>query len=263
MDIIIHILVFIFGIVIGSFLNVCIYRIPKGKTVVAGRSFCMSCNKTLSWYDLIPIISFISIGAKCRYCKAKLSLQYPLIEATNGLLYVLVFYIYGWQTSMIVLINIIYCLSISLLIVVSLIDHRTFTIPGGLTKTLLVLAMIGLIIRYFGIERTNALLLDHVIGLFAVSSFLAIIFYVTGGRGIGGGDVKLMAGAGLLLGWKLVILSFILGAIFASVIHILKMRLMNADRTLAFGPYLSAGIIVSLLFGNSIINWYILYILQL
>lgn len=263
MDIIIYILVFIFGLLIGSFLNVCIYRIPKGETIVTGRSHCMNCNQDLRWYDLLPLVSFLLLGGKCRYCKTKLPAQYPIIELVNGLFYVLVFYIHGWQSSSIILLNIIYTLSISVLIVVSVIDYRTYTIPGILNKSLLVLSFIAVIIKYFGTDRSTSILLDHIIGFFAISTFLAIIFYLTNGRGIGGGDVKLMASAGLLLGWKLVILSFILGAVFAAVIHILKMRLMNAENTLAFGPYLSAGIVVSLLFGNDIINWYINYILSI
>ena len=262
MDIVIYVLVFVFGLVIGSFLNVCIYRIPKKEDTVAGRSHCMNCNETLKWYDMVPVFSFLFLRGKCRFCKSKLSIQYPIIETVNGIFYLIVFYIYGWDTSFIVLLNIVYCIAISVLVVISVIDYRTYTIPAVLNKTLFVLSIIGSLINFFGQNMSIKVLMEHVIGFFIVSVFLALVFYISKGRGIGGGDVKLMAVSGLLIGWKLILLAFILGCLFASVVHLIKMRIKNADRTLAFGPYLSAGIIVALLFGNNIINWYMTSVLQ-
>lgn len=263
MDMFIYVIVFILGLVIGSFLNVCIYRIPKKEDIVAGRSHCMNCKETLKWYDMVPVFSFMFLKGKCRFCKSKLSMQYPIIEFLNGLLYVIVFYVYGWDTTFIILLNIVYCMAISVLVVISVIDYRTFTIPEVLNKTLLVFALIATIINYFGQDMSSKVLIEHIIGFFIVSIFLALVFYISKGKGIGGGDVKLMATAGLLLGWKLILLAFILGCLFASIIHLGKMFIKNADRTLAFGPYLSAGIIVSLLFGTDIINWYITSVLKL
>ena len=92
------ILIFIFGIVIGSFLNVCIYRIPKKETVVFGHSHCMNCQKEIKWYDLIPVISYLILGGKCRYCKERLSLQYPCIELTNGLAYFALYRIFCFES---------------------------------------------------------------------------------------------------------------------------------------------------------------------
>jgi len=89
--------VLIFGVLIGSFLNVCIYRIPKKETIVAGRSHCMSCMKEIKWYDLVPVISYLILGGKCRYCKEKLSLQYPCIELLNGLAYFVLYRIFQFQ----------------------------------------------------------------------------------------------------------------------------------------------------------------------
>ena len=175
MDIIIYIIVFLFAITIGSFLNVCIYRIPKEETIVAGRSHCMNCNKTLKWYDMIPVLSYITLGGKCRFCKSKLSAQYPLVEALNGVLWVLVLYIYGWNTIATVLLGITYCLSISVLIVISVIDSRTYTIPAPLNRTLLILGFIAVIIKYIGSGKDLYVFVDHIIGFFAVSLLLAII----------------------------------------------------------------------------------------
>jgi leader peptidase (prepilin peptidase)/N-methyltransferase len=91
-------IILIYGILIGSFLNVCIYRIPEESSIVVGRSHCMNCNTQLKWYDMIPILSYIFLRGRCRKCKEKISIQYPIIEALNGLFYVLVFYLYGWNS---------------------------------------------------------------------------------------------------------------------------------------------------------------------
>ena len=138
-----------------------------------------------------------------------------------------------------------------------MIDYRTYAIPLALNRALYLLGLMVVVIKYFAFARSKEILLEHIIGFFAISLFLAAIFYITKGKGSGGGDVKLMAGAGLILGWKLVLLSFILSCIFASFIHLILMKVKKLDSTLAFGPYLCLGIVVSLLFGNNIINWYI------
>ena len=116
-----YIIISFFGLSIGSFLNVCIYRIPLKQDIVKLPSHCMSCGRKLKWYELIPVFSFLIQGGKCRSCKTKLSVQYPIIELLNGLLYVLVFYLYGesYQT-------VVYCLLASVLIVISVIDFRTY-----------------------------------------------------------------------------------------------------------------------------------------
>ncbi len=118
--------VFVFGICIGSFLNVCIYRIPNKEDIVSERSHCMSCGNVLEWYELIPLFSFLVQGGKCRKCKVKLSIQYPLIEFLNGLVYVWIFAVCGFEIH-----SILYCLCASALIVLSMIDLRTFEIPIG------------------------------------------------------------------------------------------------------------------------------------
>lgn len=256
-DYIIYAIIFIYGVLIGSFLNVCIYRIPEESSVVSGRSHCMSCNTKLKWYDLIPLLSYIFLRGRCRSCKAKISIQYPMIEALNGMIYVLVFYIFGWVNPLVIAQNIIYSLVLSALLVLSVIDFRTKTIPFGINVFILLMGLAEVILQIIYDGWNKSILLDHGIGLIAVSGFLFIIFCVTGGRGVGGGDIKLMAAAGLLLGWKLIILAFLIGCILASVIHPIRMKLNNLNRELAFGPYLSVGIGIAMLFGSIIINWYL------
>jgi leader peptidase (prepilin peptidase)/N-methyltransferase len=243
--IILYIMIFLYGIVIGSFLNVCILRIPEGESIVTGRSHCDQCKKLIRWYDLIPIFSYIFLGGRCRYCKVKLSLQYPLIEALNGILYVLVFYFTGLNY-----IGVIYCLFISALIVLSVIDFRTNTIPFGINIFIFILGLIRL-----GMDYRNYV--TYLIGFVVVSGFLYLIYILTKGNGMGGGDIKLMAAAGLVLGWKLIVLAFLLGCVYASLIHPIRMKLSKQGRVLAFGPYLAAGMVTGIFIGEQMISWYI------
>lgn len=239
------IIIFLYGIVIGSFLNVCIYRIPAGESLSKKRSHCMSCGYQLRWFDLIPLFSYLFLGGKCRKCKAHISAQYPIIESLNGALYVLIFIINGWSID-----SVIYCLLTSALIVLSVIDFRTYEIPIGVNLFILALGLIHLIFHLGD-------WVNYGIGLVAVSGFLWIIYQISRGAAIGGGDVKLMGAAGLLLGWQNAIVAFLLGCIFASVIHLIRMKVSNAEHRLAMGPYLSAGIFVAALWGSQFLNWYL------
>jgi leader peptidase (prepilin peptidase) / N-methyltransferase len=239
-----YLIIFLYGIVIGSFLNVCIYRIPKQENITITRSHCMNCGYQLRWYDLIPVFSHILLKGQCRSCKEKISIQYPLIETLNGLLYILIFYFNGLNLE-----SIFYCILTSALIVLSIIDFRSFEIPVGIN---LFIAIIGILRVAFDFNN----ILSYLVGLCCVSGFLLLLYILTKGNGIGGGDIKLMAAAGLLLGYKLIILAFLLGCIIGSVLHLLRMAIWKQERVLAFGPYLSIGIFLSMLFGNTIIHWY-------
>ncbi|MDE6516414.1 MAG: prepilin peptidase, partial [Acetatifactor sp.] len=222
-----YIVVFLYGIIIGSFLNVCIYRIPKKENIATTRSHCMSCGYQLKWYDLIPLFSYLVLGGKCRKCGGKISAQYPLVEALNGGLYLLIFWRYGLSID-----SLLYCLLFSALIVLSVIDFRTYEIPLGINLFILTLGLIRIVM-----DLSNWFF--YGIGLLSVSIPLLLIYLVTRGRGIGGGDVKLMAVTGLLLGWELNLLGFLLGCILGSVIHICRMKIAGEGRVLAMGPYLA------------------------
>lgn len=241
----IYIIIFLYGIVVGSFLNVCIYRIPKKENIAIVRSHCMTCNYQLKWYDNIPLFSWIILRGRCRNCKAPISPQYPIIEASNGLLWLLIAIVNGLNVD-----SLLFALLASALLVLSVIDFRTYEIPIGINIFILALGLIMSVYHYTD-------WLSHVIGFFAVSIPLYIIILATKGRGIGGGDMKLMAVAGLLLGWKLVVLAFILGCLVGAPVHLLRMKISGADRVLAMGPYLSIGIFIAALWGNTLINMYL------
>lgn len=246
--IILYIVIFLYGIVIGSFLNVCIYRLPKKENIVKNRSHCMNCGYRLKWYDLIPLFSYLFLGGRCRKCKEKISIQYPVIEALNGALYLIIFAEYGLSLE-----TLLYCLLFSALLTLSVIDFRTFEIPLGINLFILALGLIRIVTDYTDWPR-------YVIGLFLVSGFLYIVYLVTHGRGIGGGDVKLMAACGLLLGWQLILIGFIAACIIGSVVHLLRMKLSGEGHVLAMGPYLSLGVMIAVLWGEKFLVWYSAYL---
>ena len=241
----VYIFIFLFGIVIGSFLNVCIYRIPMHETIVSERSHCMKCGYQLAWYDLVPLFSWLALRGRCRKCKASISPQYPIVEAVNGVLYVLIFWVKDFTLE-----SVFYCLLVSALIVLSVIDWRTYEIPIGINIFILTLGVIHLLT-----DLKNWPI--YIIGFFSVSIFLFLIVVLSKGRAMGGGDVKLMAAAGLLLGWQKIFLGFIIGCIVGSVIHIIRMKVSKADHVLAMGPYLSAGIFIAMMWGDFIVNMYL------
>jgi leader peptidase (prepilin peptidase)/N-methyltransferase len=243
--ILLYIIVFLYGIIIGSFLNVCIYRIPKKENIVTTRSHCMTCGYQLKWYDLVPLFSFVVLGGKCRKCKTKLSVQYPLIEGLNGVLYLIVFIRYGLSVD-----SLLYCLLFSALLALSVIDFRTYEIPVVFNYFILTLGLVRIATDYTHWQQ-------YVIGFLSVSVVLAILYFASRGRAIGGGDVKLMAVCGLLLGWKLNVLAFFAGCILGSIIHVIRMKVTKEGHVLAMGPYLSLGVALSVLFGDYFLNWYL------
>lgn len=236
---------FLLGLCIGSFCNVLIYRVPKGENFVSEPSHCMHCGHRLSGLDMVPLISFLCLRGQCRYCKAKLSLQYPLIEAANAVSYLLTgILLWGKWLEMG-----LYCALASLLLVLSVIDWRTFEIPNGLNFAVFVLGIVRLLT-----DLDNWSL--YVIGGGAVGMVFLLLHILTGGNGLGMGDVKLVLGAGLLLGWPKMILGILAGCIAGIMIHSIRMS-RGAGKKLAFGPYLSAGIWFAAVAGERLIGAYL------
>ena len=240
-----YIVIALLGLMIGSFLNVCIIRIPAGESIVTAPSHCMNCGKRLKWYELIPLFSWIFLRGRCSGCKTPISVQYPLIEAATGIAYVLIYLRFGFTLE-----TLFYCSMTSALLALSVIDFKTFEIPPGFNIFLLIVG-----IARVATDWTNWQ--TYLIGFVSVSGLLLLIYLISGGRGIGGGDVKLMAVCGLIIGWKLIILAFFIGCIVGSVIHLIRMAVKGEGSVLAMGPYLSAGVFAAVLWGGCIIDAYL------
>lgn len=236
---------FILGIIFGSFVNVLILRIPLKESFVKGRSHCMKCGHVLGPLDLVPLFSWIFLGGKCRYCKAPISKQYPIVEAVTGILFTLTGIICGPSIRLI-----FYLLAIICLVSIAVIDWRTYEIPIGFNITILIF---GALLTAF----ESADWASHIVGMLIVSVPLTIIYYASKGKALGGGDVKLMFAAGLLLGWKLTVVAFIAGLLYACVIHLIRMKVQGQGSRLALGPYLAAGIVTAMWFGDLLISWYV------
>lgn len=204
-----------------------------------------------SIYYMIIFLCGICIGVLlntgiCRILQEKMkTICYLSVMVLNGILYVLVFSIYQWTY-----LSVIYCLSVSALIVLSVVDYKIYEIPSNLNLLLGFLGVVRLVMDISNIWT-------YLLGFGSVSFLLLLIYYFTKGKGIGGGDIKLMAAAGLLIGFPKIVLAFILGCILGSILHILRMKIRNEGSVLAFGPYLSAGIVIAMLYGEQLIRWYL------
>jgi len=245
----IYVFIFILGTVVGSFLNVCIIRIPLGQSIAREPSHCMSCHKKLHWYELVPVLSWLLLKGKCSGCGAPISAQYPLVEMANGLLWLAVALRCGFTAD-----ALLGCVLVSVLLVASVIDARTKELPRVTTGTVAVLGIIRILLHPQYIKT-------GIFGMVAVGGFLLLLLILSGGSAIGGGDVKLMAGSGLFLGLQLNVLAFLLGCVIGSFIHIIRMKFFGAGRELAMGPYLSVGIVIAFLYGNAMIDWYMAMLL--
>ena len=207
------------GLCVGSFCNVLIFRLPRGEEFVKTPSHCMACGHRLRWYELIPVASWLIQGGKCRACGEKISAQYPVVEALNGGAWLLAAWLYQAEPLRAVL----YSLLFSLLTVVALIDWRTFEIPNGVNLAIFLLGAVQL-------AGDTAHWKTYLIGMFSVSLLFLLLWFVTNGNGLGMGDVKLMAGAGLLLGWQRILLAMILGSVSGAIIHSVRMETRRAPQ---------------------------------
>jgi leader peptidase (prepilin peptidase)/N-methyltransferase len=254
-NIIQYIIVFIFGSVVGSFLNVCIYRMPRDLSVIWPSSRCPSCNTPIKAYDNIPILSYLLLGRRCRVCQGKISFRYPLVEFLNALLYVLVLWRFGpeWRT-------LIYSVLCSALIVITFIDLDFQIIPDAITLPGIVIGFIaGSFLMPDPFMRYSRLgFLSSFIGFLAGGGLYYAIAILSKG-GMGGGDIKMMAMVGALMGWKSVILTTFLGSFAGAIVGIFLMIFKGKGRKtkIPFGPFLALGVLITLFFGQEILQWYI------
>jgi leader peptidase (prepilin peptidase)/N-methyltransferase len=245
--------VFVFGAIVGSFLNVCIYRLPKGLSIVEPPSHCFHCQAAIRPLDNIPLLSYVLLRGRCRECGTPFSPRYFLVELLTALLAVALLWRFGLTPALF-----LYFAFAAALVVVTFIDLDYLIIPDAIS-----LPGIGVgLTASFLIEGTPAPL-ESAIGVVLGAGILWAVAFayekLTGTEGMGFGDVKLLAMIGAFLGWRGVPLCLLIGSLSGSVIGITAMAILGKDRKweIPFGPFLALGAILTLLFGSQLVSWYL------
>jgi len=239
------------GAVIGSFLNVCIYRLPRHESVVWPASHCTACGSLIAFYDNIPMISYGILRGRCRTCRVSISIQYPLVELVTSIGYGLIFWHFGLTA-----VSFVYALLYSALIVITGTDLSHQVIPDVITLPGLVIGILSAaIILPLGIMNSVA---GVVVGGGLLWLLAWLSPYLFGKEGMGGGDIKLMAMVGAFLGWKPVLLAIMVGSSIGSIVGVslIALRVMRRDEYLPFGPFLAVGSLVALFLHQTVLNWY-------
>lgn len=244
--------VFLFGAIVGSFLNVCIYRIPSEKSIVSPPSHCPSCGERVRPYDNIPLLSWLLLGGKCRFCRARISVRYPLVELLTALLTLFLFREYGFSADFAALF-----LFSAALVVITFIDLDHQIIPD-------IISLPGIPLGFaFSFFLPQVGWKNSLIGILVGGGSLLVVAYayelITKKEGMGGGDIKLLAMMGAFLGWKSIPFIIFISSLLGSVIGISLMIAQKKDSKLAipFGPFLATAAIIYIFYGDSIIGWYL------
>lgn len=249
------IFIFLFGLIIGSFLNYVVYRLSleghsfyKDFINIKSRSYCPHCKHSLSWKDLFPVLSFIFLQGRCRYCNKKISWQYPIVEISTALLFLFIYY---QNAPVIDTIFMLYIVSV--LIIIFAFDLKHYLIPDKILFPAICISIV------YNICLNPALFLNHVVAALLASLFFLIIYLVSKGAWMGFGDVKLAILLGLILGFPNILagmfLAFCLGAIIGLVIILLGKKGLKSE--VPFAPFLITGTLIALFWGQSIVNWYL------
>lgn len=253
---VVGIIVFIYGICIGSFLNVCIYRIPESISLIRPPSTCPRCMARVRSYDNIPILSYLMLGGKCRFCRIPISARYPLTELFTGIMWVMTWYYFG--ISLTFFINIVF---ISSMIVVTLIDIDHGIIPDVISLPGIPLCFIASILISNAPIQEAALTsaIGILVGGGSLFSIAMIYKLLTGTDGMGMGDVKLLAMIGALIGLKGVFFTIFISSAVGTIIGILLMIVTrnNMKLSIPFGPFLAFGAVLYLFIGDQLIDWYL------
>ena len=255
--------IFIFGLAIGSFLNCVIYRLEINGNFLKGRSFCPNCKHGLSWQDLIPVLSFILLKRCCRYCSQKISFQYPLVELAMGFLFVLAFWRFGLGPDLFFLL-----LILSFLAVIFIYDLKHYIIPDSMVFSAIIVAFLYQLSRVLDFRLISEfsfqaldfkIILSPLLSAFAAAFFFFSIFFISRGKWMGFGDVKLAFLMGLMLGWPNILLalflSFLIGAIIGLGLVSRGRKTMKSE--VPFGPFLVSGTLIALFCGDFIIKLYL------
>lgn len=273
MELFVYFAIFLFGIVIGSFLNVVVDRLPRGESFFLGRSMCDHCNHKLSWIDLVPVVSFLLLGGKCRYCHKKLSWYYPIGELTTGVLFILLAYTLFGSNIVLLLAQLPYTIAfvyfaalISALIVIFYTDLKYGIIPFIVVFFALLITFLWYFIFSFlhfpassqlFFSPDNQFLVSALWSAFVSALLFFALFFFSKGRGLGFGDVVYVFLMGLLLGFPKIVLglyfAFLSGAIISVLLVLIHKKKLKGE-TVPFGPFLVSGTIISLLWGEEIIK---------
>lgn len=244
---------FILGTLIGSFLNVVVYRVPREESLSFPPSHCPSCNTRLKAYDLVPVVSYLFLGGKCRTCKTAISIRYPLMEVLTGLLFLVTVMKFGVSLEALK-----YLLVIALLLPVALIDYDHTIIPDRLNVGIFLTALSFLLLEVYLRNAAFRDILNPLYGMVLGGGFFLFIAVVTKGA-MGGGDIKLMAALGFLFGTAntllLMFLSFIIGGALSSLLLLLKIK--KRKDYIPFGPFICVSAFIVIFWGNQILNWYL------
>ncbi|MEG2088356.1 MAG: prepilin peptidase [Angelakisella sp.] len=243
----IYAIVFLFGSAVASFVNVLVYRLPLGISPAGGRSFCPACKHSLSWRDLLPVAGWLLLHGHCRYCQAKISPRYPVVEGLGGVLAVLFSLVYGLTPQFLLTFGVA-----AILLAVALIDWDTMTIPNGLLLALLLPAALALLLF------PHLSVVARLAGMVAVSAPMWLLAKLRDGA-FGGGDIKLMAVCGFLLGWQQTLLACFVALLGGGgyAVWLLLSKRAQGDTQFAFGPFLAAGVLLALLAGQPLVSWYL------
>ncbi|MFC2140146.1 prepilin peptidase [Candidatus Auribacterota bacterium] len=258
----ISIIIFLFGSIVGSFLNVCIHRLPINESIVSPRSHCPKCKNLITWYDNIPLFSYLYLKGKCRHCENNIPFRYFLVELLNGILYLSIFHLFFPYNILLVL---SYFIFTSLLIVATFVDFKYFIIPdsisiGGTVAGLLLSLICPQLMQQTAIWPS--FLRSFFSGLICSGLLLFIAISATfflKKEAMGMGDVKLLAMIGTFIGWKLGLFSILLASFIGSFVGIALIlgKGFKWQSQIPFGPYLSLGALISLFFGEKMINFYL------
>ena len=246
------VLIFILGLIVGSFSNVCIYRIPKNESIIFPASHCPKCRSNISPKDNIPLLSFILLKGRCRNCKSKISIQYPIVELLTGLIYLIIYLTYGLSVQ-----TLIYIVLSSALVIIAFIDLNEQIVPDVISLPGIV---IGFIISFF---VPYISFINSALGVLVGGGIILIIGLVGSvifkKEAMGGGDVKLAAMIGAFLGWRYIIISLFLGFFLGALagIFLIMSKIKSREDVVPFGPFIVLGSFITLLWGEKIISWYI------
>jgi len=246
-------LVFMFGMCIGSFLNVCIYRLPSSMSIInPSRSFCPQCNSAIQFYDNIPVFSYLWLKGRCRNCKASISLRYPLVELMTGILAIAILFMFGLTLE-----SIVFFVFISSLLVITFIDIDHKIIPDMISLPGI---PIGLAASFVLPDMTFK---SSLLGLLVGGGSLLLVAWtynlITHKEGMGGGDIKLLGMIGTFIGWKGVIFTIFSASLAGTFVGIIVMLLKgkNLKFAIPFGPFLSIGAMSYVFFGEKVLFWYL------